>query len=847
MADSGFNKDDFEKMKKELSEMHRLQEDITRNMGTYNDYVKKVQDAFRDVKVTRNGIKEADNEINRLVKERNALLKTGKTVHDKEVKAVDKLVDEHKQVRDVLKEQLPYLERSAQTMAQQLNTANKIKATWGSIGDKVKENTKALWRQRGEFMKTLGTVRETELSMGILSKQAGAFRDNMYKASLNTNMLGVNTRDLAKMQGQYSQQVGRTVMLTQEGLTAMAELASGTILGTDGAAQMAADMETFGISAVGTKDIIEEMLNTSHKMGVNSAKAIKNMQQNLRLANRYHFKDGAAGIARMSVAAAKLKLDIEGIAGMADQVFRPEGAVNMAASLQTMGGEFAKLANPFELMFKARNDFEGFAMEIGSATKEFVKFNKETGEFDISGLMLDRMREISTITGINVDKLSEMGREASKFDMIGKMLSPNIDKDTQEFITSIAQFDKKKGEWYINMGNGKKTIQDLNRLTKEQLKAQVDAQVKEKASLEERAKQAQTFDKTWKNLENTFKATLLPFVEEIDQGLKPVLNDLMNYFQENQIPQKIGEFAKSAGELAKGVIKWIADNPLKSIVGGVLGKAMFDIIKWRLAGVQLGIGFNSVASAGGGGGMMDMLGGGRGRGFNRMGRLAKAGFKGGGLRGGITGLGRGMKGFGGSLKGLGGGVAGMGLGLAGMGLDMYRGGLEDQHSGTAQALGVGSSALTGAGIGATIGSIIPGLGTAIGAAIGGALGGAYGLYDEWSTSKEAKSGTKFHDYIVQNGKISSIDPNDVNIGVKDGGVVDKLLGDGGNNTPGSMEVSFKPLKVEFSTIKLEGKGGNSIDIDITSDPILMRELSNVIQQELRKAIGGGKLNPNPIG
>ena len=57
--------------------------------------------------------------------------------------------------------------------------------------------------------------------------------------------------------------------------------------------------------------------------------------------------------------------------------------------------------------------------------------------------------------------------------------------------------------------------------------------------------------------------------------------------------------------------------------------------------------------------------------------------------------------------------------------------------GIEKAAGVGSAALTGAGIGAMVGSIIPGIGNAIGGAVGGVIGAGVGLYQQYF-SKEAK-------------------------------------------------------------------------------------------------------------
>jgi hypothetical protein len=829
---SGFNKDDFERLRREMSETYNLQQRITENLSSYSDYIKQVKDAYKDLKNATKAKAEAEAEITRLKKEQAKLDAAGVSVHSKEYKELLKQLGIHEKVVETLEDQIPILEAGARQMAEQVNLSNRLSATYGTINKQLKKGAKALWDQRYAMADTIGEIKKTAVGMNVLSKQAEGFRDGILNASKNTAMLGVGTKDLTRMQGSYSEQVGRTVMLTQDGLEAMAELAAGTSLGVEGAAAMAADMEQFGISVKGTRDLVENMVDSAHSMGLNSNKVISNLQKNLKLANKYHFKDGVQGITRMANEAARLRLDIDGIAGMADKVFRPEGAIEMAASLQVMGGEFAKMANPFDLMFKARNDFEGFAKEIGMATKEFTQFNEKTGEFDISGLMLDRMREISKISGISVDKLSEMGRAAKKLETVGAQLSPRFDRETQEYLATLAQFED--GQWIVNMGDGKKSIDQLNSLTKSQIEAQIKQQKDEKANLEKRAKDSQDFVKQWNNIKESFMAALLPVMNELDKSIAPIMKDLGKALQDKKLLDGIADFAKMAGKLAGGLIEWVAENPLKSL----LGLGLFEVGKWILNGRMLGIGFNSVASAGGGSGP-----GGGGFLSGTRGALSKWGADRKGILGSMARSTGGKYGMG-TMKGMG---IGMGLGIGGMGLDMIRGGMDNQYSTGAQALGVGSSALKGAGMGMMFGPW--------GALIGGLLGAGYGLWDEHQKKEAMLAGMasgnvgtpkKYKDYIVQNGEISHIDPNDVNLGVKDGGVVDKMLGNGGG-TPGNVNIEFKPLKIDFGTLTLEVKGGGSTEIDILDDPILMRDLSNVIQQELRKAIGGGKLNPNPIG
>src|SRR5690606_28431067 len=96
---------------------------------------------------------------------------------------------------------------------------------------------------------------------------------------------------------------------------------------------------------------------------------------------------------------------------------------------------------------------------------------------------------------------------------------------------------------------------------------------------------------------------------------------------------------------------------------------------------------------------------------------------------------------------------GIGLGAAGMGLDAWRGTLDDPNSGTGKAMGVGSSALEGAGMGMMFGPW--------GALIGGLLGAGYGAFKEFSTEDKKGSISKFDDVIMRNGQAPiAISPDD---------------------------------------------------------------------------------------
>jgi ABC-type transporter Mla subunit MlaD len=843
----GFSNEDLENLKNHWKETAEAQQRASESLKAYNDLLKQIREV-------RRSLNYLDQQERKLKAEVNAFEKEHKKLLDKQLNASEDFTDEDKERLKIIKQTIvnrqaelkilqketSELKQQAKTLAEAANSANVMSAAFSSMGKGAAYVGKTLLNQTKYLLEQQKAVRETELSMGILSKQAGAFRDNIYKASLTTNALGVDAKELAKMQGAYSEQVGRSVELSQEGLAAMAELSKGTILGSEGAAELVANMDAFGISATGTKAIVEDMLNTAHKMGVNSAAVTKNLQKNLKLANRYHFKDGVKGITTMAAAAAKFKIDMEGIGAMADKAFRPEGAVEMAAELQTMGGEFAKLADPFSLMFKARNDFEGFTMDIVNATKEMATFNEKTGEFEFSGLQLDRMKEISRITGISSEQLATMSREAAKFEKIQSQMSGQLTNDNQEFLSSIATFNADTKTWQATVGGVTKDVKGFSNQEIERIK-------KEKQNLADRAKQAQTFDETWENIKNTFKSTLLPLMEGISEGLQGPMEDFLTYMKKSGGFEKLADVGRSIGEFAGTLIKFVAENPFKSLLVALGGWGALKMATWVMNGRALGMGFNSVASVGGGkggGGLGDLFGG-------RGGRGGKGGFggllgKGGFGRSGKLSLGKSLAG---GLKG------GLGLGLLGGALDMGREMLPEdyQEGNTGKLMGVGGTAASWAGSGAMLGSIIPGVGTLIGGILGGVAGGIKGIYDEYLTGPSASDeatatrNNLYDDVIVRAGQPPiGINPADDVIAAKKGGPIDKALApasNSNNSVGGATVVSFSsPLKIEG---RLElSSGGSSGNIDL-NDPHLLRELSKYIQMELSKAINGGKMSANP--
>jgi hypothetical protein len=767
-------------------------------------------------------------------------------------------------------------EKYNEIQRQAVTQVNFMALSLKEAGRQVINLGKYIYQQKDYLLEQQKAVKGTELSMGVLCNQAKGFRNNIYKTSLTTTQMGVGTKDLAKLQGTYSDNIGRSVQLSDQQMESMAELAKGTTLGIEGAAEFAGEMEHFNISVKGSAKLVDDMLKTSHKMGVNSGKVIKNVQKNVKLLHKYNFKGGVKGLTKMAALATKFKFEMESIAGFADNLMTPEGAVEAAAKLQVLGGAWAKMGDPFELMYRSRNDMTGLTEDILDATTATARFNKESGEITIDPMELHRLREVAKVTNITVEELSKMAKAKARFNAITTNVSSAFSEEDKKYISGLATWDDKKKEFVITTQVGDETVTEsvnaLRQITPQIVKSQIDYQ----QTLKESATQAMTFADRWEGLENMFKSMLLPGFEAFAVALESTIGDFHKWSLESGWVDKLVDLGKTIGEFAGSLVVWAANNPIKAGILALMGSAAV----WVARGVQLGMGFNMVANKMGLGGAGGMSKGGmfKNGAFN-LGKNGAVPFaKGGGKLGMLGKMGRAGR----SGMGVGAGVVG---GLA-SGYDEWS---ENSAAGMAngenasrtamRGVGGGLGGWGGAAAGAAIGSVIPVIGTLVGGIIGGALGawGGSEIGDIAGDMAHGKSGRQLNDFISRDGEQPQpFSKDDTVLGAKKGGPIDNLLNE---SIPGDNDNSFntksilqsnvgkasrgnaieegkavipsdKKVSVDFKQpLKIEGRlilesNGQEVKLNL-DDPILMRDLSKEIQVQLSKAIGGGKNSSNP--
>jgi hypothetical protein len=157
-------------------------------------------------------------------------------------------------------------------------------------------------------------------------------------------------------------------------------------------------------------------------------------------------------------------------------------------------------------------------------------------------------------------------------------------------------------------------------------------------------------------------------------------------------------------------------------------------------------------------------------------------------------------------------------------------------------LGIGAKAAEYAAMGSLLGPW--------GALAGGVIGGGMGIYDEYfsdeANARESERGRRSRiasmgDGIIFDAKDKFLKMNDgaMIAGTKKGGnqaLADELAG----KSSKTMKIEFGEMHIKFDELKVTSPGSPGMAIDMMKNPIIMRELTQNIQNQIQMALKGGK-------
>lgn len=592
MADNNINrniKDEKEYLALQ-EQIRNAQRDAGKSLASAGKYTGVILANYREMQKVSSRIKDLNKEINKLEKEET---------------------DEARERAKILRQNVQELEKERD----QIKAINKEMASLGGV---VRGGLSALVTYLGQaltgYLEFSQKTKDVAAQIGLSSENMFMMQGNIQQAAVQMGQYGVSVTDALMAQKAYSDELGRSVILSQSALINMAEIGKATGLGMEGMASLTAQMNDFGLGAEQSAGMIYDMYSESAAMGLNAGKVIKKFEQNIGLLNKLNFKNGIKGLQKMTQLSEKYKIDMNDIAAASAKAFSPEGAIEMAAQLQVMGGAMAGLGDPFQLMYKARNNPEKFAEDMAKAASQSAVFNRETGEFEVNAMEMDRLRVVAEATGQSMENLVQTAKSTAQINMFkgllgGKGLSP----EEEDAVAMMSQMIDGKAQIQIGIDkSGKAIMKDLSSFGKDELQKVLN----EKKSAKEAAEQATGISERWTNFLNQLQVAVYPLFMAIekyftDSGVFTKLSQWGTTFAES-IKKfftgfDISQFMNSLIEFGKSLwnfIKFVGEHWKAILVAGALAAGL-------VFGMTAGKAFK-ISSGMGGGGILGKIFGGKG-------------------------------------------------------------------------------------------------------------------------------------------------------------------------------------------------------------------------------------------
>jgi hypothetical protein len=271
---------------------------------------------------------------------------------------------------------------------------------------------------------------------------AVAIRKELAASAKNAASLGLSIDDVANSLASVSNALGTNVMLSSKQLDNMLAFQEATNISAESMGKL---IEGFATIGVGTNDAIKsmsEMRKQANAFGLNTAKFMETVADNIKLTNSYNFRDGVEGFTRMVARSQALRINMTDVKGLAVDLLNPEKAVELAASMQMLGGSVAGLSDPFQLMNMAQNDMEGLQNAIIDTAASSVSFNEQTGKFNISATEMRRLRAQAQALSMDYEELANTAiKSRQKQEALGQLRFTNLSEEEQEFLSNIGQFE----------------------------------------------------------------------------------------------------------------------------------------------------------------------------------------------------------------------------------------------------------------------------------------------------------------------------------------------------------------------------------------------------------------------
>jgi hypothetical protein len=472
------------------------------------EIAKQIQDAF-DSKNLANLSPEAMKQFKKIVKDKEGFEKLNKFFKSDAVKDLKNIEKELKNLQEGFQEN----GKEVINIGKGLN----------SVLERLSKgfNLKSIWESAMGFDQTIVDAQ----------RNSGLFLASTYKASAqfaelssNAQQFGMSMKDTTELMGTLGSTLRTTdVGRLSEAAGSMAAIKNATGLAVNEVGELGGQMMLMGKSAKDVSKFAESTMKSASNFGVNGRKVMQDILKNIPKFRQMGFQGGEESLKKMALQAERLGQNIDEIFDMSKRARNIEGALDMASQLQLAGGSFSNV-NPMDLLAAARKGPQELQKILGQMGSDIGKFDKTTGQMAFDAVDYDRLQMVADATGMSVDSLQKqittMNQDAQKTELIPPGLFDSLDDEQKSFLLNNIG---KNGK--ISMSGGIDGITDLNSLTKDNIKTQLETQAKEKGTLEEQAKQNTSFTESIANLKGAIMNLFVffePFIKTLTSLIQKI-------------------------------------------------------------------------------------------------------------------------------------------------------------------------------------------------------------------------------------------------------------------------------------------------------------------------------------
>ena len=335
-----------------------------------------------------------------------------------------------------------------------INAATQIKKAWMNMAQELNDR----------YLKMQYASTKMGRSMGYSGEGLRSYNHAMLDIQLDVAKFGKDLEWMSKQQTSYQESTGRNKLFDRDDFktSAVNEL----LMGEDVVAPFNAGMEIFNASVTTSNAKLNKMFNEVSKIGINGKKYAKDLVNNLKLAEKYDFKNGVNSLMKMVKWAHNVRFNMGNLDGMLDNIQSGglENLIEKSASLQVLGGNFAMGADPLAMGWEAFKDPEAFAKRVTDMVANTAHFDKKTGEHKVESISdMIRLRTASNVLGIDYKDLLNQVKQLAKIKDINGIIGTNsgLTEDQKSLITNKAEYDPTLGSFVVKYKNAKGNVDKI--------------------------------------------------------------------------------------------------------------------------------------------------------------------------------------------------------------------------------------------------------------------------------------------------------------------------------------------------------------------------------------------------